>query len=155
LRGNDCLRGGNIRGEATFMRWQCLRADQRVTCGGGCCSLSTAPSSGPVWVRTGFTIFGPPPNPEPDFGFGSAPTPNFELDLSLVRKSSGSNLGSELDCSNTRMNGVMQVAQSCHCCPPPFLPQHCLVLLWLQLNSGSSQEPTLANMLAKPSHIWL
>jgi len=30
-----------------------------------------------------------------------------------------------------------------------------LVLLWLRLNSGSSQEPTSANMLAELSHIWL
>jgi len=83
------------------MRWQCLRADQRATCRGRCCSLSTAPGSGPVWVWTRFTIFGPPPNPKLDFGFGSAPIPNFELDLSLVHKSSGSNLGSEPDCGNT------------------------------------------------------
>ena len=30
-----------------------------------------------------------------------------------------------------------------------------VVLLWLWLNSGSSREPMSANMLAKPSHIWL
>jgi len=56
---------------------------------------------GPVQVRTGFTIFGPPPNLEPDFWSGSAPTPNLELDRGPVRRGSGPNLGSELDCSNT------------------------------------------------------
>lgn len=50
----------------------------------------------------GFAVLGPYPNPELDFRSGSGWWVNLEPDFSPVRKSSGSNLGSEPDCGITR-----------------------------------------------------
>src|SRR5712691_12976841 len=68
------------------------------------CALTARPStlrfrSGSV--RTRFTTSGGPPNREPDFRSGSAPMLNFEPDFGPVRKGSGPNRGSELDCGIT------------------------------------------------------
>ena len=56
---------------------------------------------GSVWSKHGLSLLGPPSNLELDSRFSSGLMPNFGLDLSPVHKSSGPNLGSELDCSIT------------------------------------------------------
>jgi hypothetical protein len=58
--------------------------------------------SGPVQVRMGSPGFGGAPNLELDFGSSSAPTLNLGLDLGPVWEGSGLNLGSALNCGNTK-----------------------------------------------------
>jgi hypothetical protein len=53
-----------------------------------------------VQVQTGFKVVLPSLNVEPGLWSGSAQPLNLELNFGQVRKSSGSNFGSELNCGN-------------------------------------------------------